>query len=341
MFVPEKVVSQERFASHVRLRPREVAPRSAGWRFPIMIARLIESRAPRMAGILLSVAAYFTFSFQDAVVKWLVVDHAVPQILFIRSVAIFLLCLAIGRFRLLREVVASRNKLPLLLRGGVMLGAWLCYYSAARYLQLAELVTIYFAAPLMVTILSVWLLRERVSWQRWVAVALGFVGVIVACDPSRVGITVPVALTLVAALLWAYSNILVRQISRFETTMMQMLFSSAAFAVACGLMLPWLWTPMSPAEFAMMALLGLFGALGQYLLLEGFRLAAASLIAPLEYTSLVWAFGLSYLIWHDIPGINVFLGAGLIIASGLLLVVGEWRAGRQSPRLASNSCPGE
>src|SRR5882724_13504020 len=154
-----------------------------------------------MAAIALAVVGYFLFSVQDAAVKWLVADHTVWEILLVRSLTITLLCLVIGRTPLARQVLVSTRKGPLLLRGVVILAAWLCYYSAARYLQLAELVTIYFAAPLMVTILSVWLLRERVSWQRWAAVALGFVGVIVTCDPRRVGITVPVALTLGAALL--------------------------------------------------------------------------------------------------------------------------------------------
>ena len=136
---------------------------------------------------------------------------------------------------------------------------------------------------------------------------------------------------LVAAVLWAYTNILVRQISRVEATMVQMLFSNAAFAAACGLSLPWLLTPAGVGELAMMLAIGLIGAAGQYLLFEGFRLAAASLIAPFEYTSLVWAFSLSYLIWGDVPTLQVFLGAGLIAASGLLVVLSEWQAGRRRP----------
>ena len=130
-------------------------------------------------------------------------------------------------------------------------------------LQLAQLITVYFAAPLVVTVMSVALLHEQVRWPRWVGVALGFVGVVIACDPGRVGIGVPVALVLVADVLWAYTNILVRQISRVEATMVQMLFSNAAFAVACGLSLPWLLTPAGVGELAMMLAIGLIGAAGQ------------------------------------------------------------------------------
>ena len=284
-----------------------------------------------MTGILLATGAYFMFSAQDAAVKWLATDYAIPQLLFMRSITIVLLVLAIGRRPLVRQVLVSTNKLPLLLRGAVILAAWLCYYTASRKLQLAEMVTIYFAAPMMITVLSVFLLHEKVGWQRWAGTSLGFVGVVIACAPGGVGFSWPVILVLSAALLWAYSNILVRQISRHETTIMQMLFSNGAFVIACGFALPWTWTTPSWTVIALMMGVGLAGAGGQYLLFEGFRLAAASLVAPFEYSSLLWAFALSYLVWGDVPRPGVFLGAGIIIASGVVVVLGEWLAGRKRP----------
>lgn len=292
---------------------------------------------PNSAGILLSISGYFVFSFQDATVKWLVADHPVMQVLFMRSISIVVLCLLLGRGRLVRQAIGSRNKGPLLLRGAFILAAWSCYYTASRAMPLAQLVTIYFATPLIVTVMSVVFLKEQVRWPRWAGVALGLIGVVVACDPGRVGITWPVGLVLLAAVLWAYTNILVRQISRYETTVTQMLFSNSAFAIACGATLPWLWVQPSMGELGLMLALGLIGAAGQFLLFEGFRLAAASLVAPFEYTSLVWAFCLSYLIWGDIPRFQVFLGAGLIIASGLLVVFGEWQARRRTPLVATET----
>ena len=285
-----------------------------------------------MVGIVLAIVGYSLFSLQDAIVKWLVANHTVWETLFVRSVTITGLCLAIGRGPLVRQVLVSTNKGPLLLRGAVILGAWLCYYRAARDLQLAELVTIYFAAPLMVTALSVLLLKEQVRWQRWAGTSLGFVGVIVACEPGGAVSAGPILLTLLAALLWAYSNILVRRISAFETTIMQMLFSNAAFVVACAVTLPWTWTQPNLSEIGLMIALGLAGAAGQYLLLESFRLAPASLIAPFEYTSLLAAFALSYLIWGDVPRLAVFIGAALIIASGAVVIGAEWLDGRRANR---------
>ncbi len=144
---------------------------------------------PNSAGIVLSISGYFVFAFQDATVKWLVADHSVMQVLFMRSITIVVLCLVLGRGALVRQAVGSRNKGPLLLRGAFILAAWCCYYTASRDMPLAQLVTIYFATPLIVTVMSVLILKEQVRWQRWAGVALGLLGVIIACDPGHVGIT--------------------------------------------------------------------------------------------------------------------------------------------------------
>lgn len=288
-----------------------------------------------MFGVALAVAGYFLFSLQDALVKWLVADHSVWQILLVRSLTILLLCVAIGRGPLLRQAVLTPRKIALMLRGVVILTAWLCYYSAARYLQLAELTTIYFAAPMIVTVLSVLVLGERVAWPRWGGTAIGFVGVVIACDPGGVGITGPILLVLLSAVLWAYSNILVRRISMLETTLMQMLYASLAFTAACLVALPWTWQEPSTVDIALMGALGLVSAAAQYLLLEGIRRAPASLIAPFEYSSLLWAFLLSYAIWLDVPRLPVFVGAALILGSGLLVIVGETRIQRRSTKTLS------
>ena len=281
-------------------------------------------------GVSLAAAGYLVFTFQDALVKWLVADYSVWQVLFARSVTIVVVCLAIGRLALVRRTLASHHKGPLLLRGAVILAAWLCYYTASRDLQLAELVTIYFAAPLVVTALSVWLLGERVGWTRWLGTAIGFIGVVIACQPGTVGLGLPVTLTLAAAVLWGYSSILVRQISAYETTPVQMLFSNSGFVIACGVTLPWTGSVPLPFDLLLMVGIGLMGAAAQYMVYEGFRLAQASLIAPFEYTSLIWAFVLSWLIWGDVPGVAVFAGAGLIVTSGLLMIITEWWSGRRS-----------
>jgi S-adenosylmethionine uptake transporter len=283
-------------------------------------------RQAPLAGMALAVAGYAVFSLQDASVKWLVADYAVVQILFMRSLTIVVLGLIVGhRAGIARALVASPNKRALALRALVMLVAWLCYYSAARHLALPDLVTLYYASPLFVVVLSIALLGERVTAARWIAVLLGLAGVVVAADPTGEADLLPAALVVIAAVLWAWSTILVRQIMRSESTLTQMMFTSAVFLAVCGATLPWTWRTPDAEGLALMFGLGVASGVAQMLLYEGMRRAPASAIAPCEYTSLVWAYLLGWMIWGDVPAMHVVAGGALIVAGSLVAVAGERR----------------
>ncbi|RUV50821.1 hypothetical protein EOB77_13485 [Mesorhizobium sp. M7A.F.Ca.MR.228.00.0.0] len=135
---------------------------------------ILETRERVLAGILLTGAAYLLFSTQDASIKLLVVGMSVWQIMFFRSIAILGACAAIGGRQLFADTMRSPIVRPMLVRSAFTLAAWLCYYNAARSLQLAELTTVYYAAPIIVTVLSVFLLGEKVPMLRWLAVLIGF-----------------------------------------------------------------------------------------------------------------------------------------------------------------------
>lgn len=282
-----------------------------------------------LAGVGLGVAGYGVFSLQDAAVKWLVADYSVWQVLFIRSVTLTALLLLIARRDGFLAAVRSPNKRPLLLRAAVILAAWLCYYNAARHLGLAELTTLYYAAPILVTVLSMFLLKEQVFAGRWIAVGLGFGGVLVAANPTGRPDLLPALLVLIAAGLWAWSNILIRQIMAYETTLNQMLFSNGAFIIMAGVTMPWMWRTPDAEAWLLMIGLGALSGVGQFLLFEGFRRAPASAIAPCEYTSLAWAFLLGFLIWGDVPAKTVFMGAALIALASVILVATEHRRNRK------------
>lgn len=282
-----------------------------------------------LAGVGLGIAGYGLFSLQDAAVKWLVDDYTVWQVLFVRSLTLTALLLLIARRKGLLGALRSRNKASLMLRALVILAAWLCYYNAARHLGLAELTTLYYAAPIFVTVLSIVMLKEQVHAARWIAIILGFVGVVVAADPAGRPDLLPAGLVLIAAALWAWSNILIRQIMAYETTLNQMLFGNGAFLVLTGVTMPWLWHAPDTEAWLLMIGLGILSGVGQFLLFEGFRLAPASAIAPCEYTSLAWAFLLGFLIWGDVPAQSVFLGAALILLASLVLVITEHRRSRR------------
>ena len=201
--------------------------------------------------------------------------------------------------------------------------AWLCYYTAAKYLQLAELTTIYYAAPVIVTVLSIVLLKEKVSAIRWMAVMIGFVGVFIACNPTELGLSRPVLLVLAAAFLWAVAIVLLRKTAHQERTIIQVALANAHFLLLSAVPAFVLWQMPSWSELLLLLSVGILGGVAQLLLFEGMKRAEISIIAPLEYSSLIWAFALGYLIWGDMPRDGVFAGAALIVCAGLVTVGSE------------------
>nr|CAI0340664.1 conserved membrane hypothetical protein [Rhizobiaceae bacterium] len=287
------------------------------------------------SGILLTSFAYFMFSLQDATVKWLVAALPVWQILFVRSLTIFALCLAFGGRPLLQSARRSPVLKPLFLRNLLLLAAWLSYYTAARDLGLAELTTLYYASPVVMTILSVPILGEKVPGYRWFAVVIGFVGVVVACGVAAEGLrlSLPVYLALQAAIFWAIATVLLRKTALHERTQVQVTISSGFFLLFTAVALPFVWQPVALLDLALMAGTGVIAGLGQFAMFEGMRRAPVSVLAPFEYSSLVWAFVLGYLIWSDVPGSNVFVGATLIFSAGMVIIASERFAGRFRARI--------
>jgi drug/metabolite transporter (DMT)-like permease len=279
-------------------------------------------------GIGLGVLAYAMFSMHDATIKWLVAELPIWQVLFCRSLTIVVFCLAMGRTKLLARALATPLKASLALRGVITLVAWLCYYSASRWLPLAQLLSLYFASPLAVTVLAGPLLGERVTRARWGAVLIGFAGIVMATDPLEVRLSLPTVLVLIAAALWGYGVILMRRIARRETSLLQMLYTNGTFLIGTGVACAFTWQTPTWSEAGLLLAIGAIGGLAQFALFEGCRHAPASVMATVEYTALIWAFILGYVIWGDVPVPAVFIGAGLILLAGMLLVLAERRASR-------------
>lgn len=301
-----------------------------------MTTALSDEPARRLGGIGFCALGYSLFSIQDVLVKLLVETYAVPQVLFFRSLIIIALALAIGGGSGVRSMVHSPNKLALSVRAALMLVAWLSFYSAARHLGLAQLATIYYAAPIIVVVLSVLILKEKVSPLRWACVITGFGGALLAADPRGQLDLAPAFWALFAAGCWALSVILVRLISRSETTTNQMVVSNLLFLVATACMLPFVWVTPDAKGIVMLVALGFAGGFGQFFLYEGFRTAPASAVAPIEYTGLVWAFFYGYMIWADVPTPQVVAGAVIIVASSLVLIWRERVAARQQQAIAAD-----
>jgi drug/metabolite transporter (DMT)-like permease len=209
----------------------------------------------------------------------------------------------------------------LVMRGLLSIVAWVLYYTAARDLSLAEMTTLYFSAPIMVTVLATVILKERASAWQWVSLIIGFAGVLIACRPGNMADPLPVALTLLAAVCWAFTYIQLRQVDEQTSVLEQMLITNVVFVICMTVALPWTYTPApTPAWLGMLGA-GLVGGIGQFLLFASFQRATATLLAPFEYTGLIWAFLLSSLIWGTLMDVSLMIGAGLIAVSGTLAMI--------------------
>jgi S-adenosylmethionine uptake transporter len=278
-------------------------------------------------GALLALGGWAAFSLQDALVKTLVVELPVPEVLFGRSLVIVALTGLVVRRADYRVMAKPRNAVAIVVRSALILVAWLAYYRASRGLPLADLATCYFAAPLFVVGMSAPILHEHVGPGRWAATLLGFVGVVIAARPSGGAPLEPIVLALFAAASWALVTILARGLAREISTPGMMLAGSVGFVAACGAALPSIGVWPDARQGALIAGVGLVGAGGQFLWFEGVRRAQASLLAPLEYSLLGYAIVWGWLFFGDLPSARTLIGASVIVASGLMMTGIEVKRG--------------
>ncbi|KKB85675.1 hypothetical protein VW29_06305 [Devosia limi DSM 17137] len=290
------------------------------------LARAAETAS--LKGMVLGVLAYSMFAFHDALVKGIIMVMPIAQIMFVRSLVIVLGCLLVGRGKLIADLAGSTNIAMMLMRAMLTLAAWAMFYSTGRDLQLAEMTTLYYVAPIITILLAVVFLKERLTMARAGAAAIGFFGVVVACNPGGIAIGLPALLVLLAALCWGVAMILLRTISKSERSLTQIFFLNLVHLSVMGLVSIWLWQPMGWRELGFIAAAGIIGGIGQFVLVEAARQVPASVLGTVEYSALFWSFLLGYLFWSEQPGLLVYIGAALVVAAGLVLAWSERRGRR-------------
>ncbi|HYF86074.1 DMT family transporter [Azospirillum sp.] len=274
--------------------------------------------------------AILLFAAMDTLIKFLTADYPVPQLMFVRSLVAFLL---VGGYTLWRGggIAAMRTRRPWghvwrAFAGLISMG---CFFYAFRELPLADVYVLSFAGPLFITALSAPLLGEPVGWRRWVAVVVGFGGVVVMAQPSAGAPLVPVLVGLCAALFYALAALAVRGLSRTETSASIVLYLLLTTTVVSGALTVPVWTAPTAYALGLMALVGAIGAGAQVLLTQAFRRAPPAVVAPFEYTGMVWASLFGWMVFGDLPTAPVLLGAMVIIGSGLYILHRETMAERR------------
>ena len=271
--------------------------------------------------MLLMLLSVLLFSLMDAGLKTLSSHYPAVQVATLRALSSLPLVLAWALWSVgWRPLVRVRWALHLLrgVLGVVMMASFV--YALAR-LPLSTAYSIFFVAPLLITALSVPILGERVGPRRWAAIAIGLLGVLVVLRPTGAGmLTTAGFAVLLAALGYAVSAITVRVLARTDTTQAITFWLLALMALGAGALAWPQWVPLRAEHAWIIGGIGIAGAIGQYAITEAFRLGEASLIAPLEYTALIWGVALDLALWGVLPDAVTWVGAAIIIVSGLYLI---------------------
>lgn len=275
--------------------------------------------------ILYVVLAIALLTGQDAVIKWLTVRYPVIEILFIRSLVamptIFVLLAVTGRLRLLH----TRRPAQHLLRVVLHFMAFICFFGALRLMPLADTLAITFSAPILIVLFGAVILKERVGPWRWSAVAVGFVGILVMVRPGTSMLDWPVILALLASVFYALWMLTTRAMPEEESSVAMLFYSTVFFILAGAIAAPFEWVTPSFEDFLVLAALGLLSMAGHLLLIQAYRQAPASILAPFDYTSMVWGVLLGWLVWNELPGPWVLGGTLLVVLAGLIIVQREAR----------------
>jgi drug/metabolite transporter (DMT)-like permease len=286
-----------------------------------------------------------SFAVVDATTRLLRVDYDLGtwQITFLTRIPPLLVALAVtaqamgNPFR-----VRTRFFRIHMMRGFLVLLTTTTFFAALKYLPLADCIVIAFAAPIFVTALSGPMLKEKVGWRRWSAVAVGFAGVVVAVDPagSWPGDTgLGIGLVLLSAFAYALTLLTLRGLSGKEHTH-NLLFYSTAFTLVVAAVPGILeWQPIGWKAAGVMLIQGLASASGQLAMIRAFRFGEASMLAPIEFTALIWATLFGFWFWGDLPTVAVLVGAALIIGANLYIAHREARLARINSTLGKSFPP--
>lgn len=284
-------------------------------------------RSP-LVGIGLMLLAIVCFSLLDATSKYLTTRHfPVPLLVWVRYILHFLVMVLFLGSRTRAQLVATKRPVLQVVRALVLLGVTGLSMAAFRLLPLAEATSILFITPLVVAVLAGPFLSERVGLPRWVALVAGFSGMLIVVRPGGALVTEGVLFALATAACHATSQLQTRMLSIGENTWTTLLYTAFVGTIASSLILPFYWVDVTATwtEMLLIASLALYGGLAQFLMIEAFRHAPASTLAPLLYTQLAWAGILGWVLFGQFPDTTSLVGMAIIVTSSIGIVAYERR----------------
>ncbi|WP_134499322.1 DMT family transporter [Microvirga pakistanensis] len=268
-------------------------------------------------GILLLVASTIVFSLCDVITKHLAATLPAVEVAWLRYVTFAFIVVPWVMVSGGRTLFRAKRPGLQVLRSFGIIGSTLFFTQGLRYLPVAESTAIYFISPILIMALSILFLGETVGWRRWTAALVGLVGVLIVIRPGTDAFQLTALLPLLGATSWAAGAVVTRKMSGSEHPLTTLVYSAIMGCLVLSLLLPFNWVTPTGSEVGLAALMGVFFAAGQWLVVLAYRHGNASVIAPFSYVQLLWAGALGYLVFGALPDGWTILGAGIIAASGL------------------------
>ena len=285
----------------------------------------------RLAGMAAMLTGVAAFAFMDAGLKLLTAHYPSTQVAALRGLTalpvVFAWALFSGGFGQLTKVRWSLH----LVRGVLSVFMMITFAFALKELSLAKAYALFFIAPMLIAVLSIFMLGERVTRTQWLAIIIGFCGVLIVLRPDTVGFGWAGTLAVLGtALCYSLSSVLVKIIGRTDSTQAMMFWMTCMLAIGATILALPSWQPIAREHYLIMGGVALTGAVGQWGITEAFKRAPAASVAPLEYSGLAWVIMIDLLVWSVTPEWRTLAGAAVIIGSGLYLLRYESRRTAQS-----------
>jgi drug/metabolite transporter (DMT)-like permease len=269
-------------------------------------------------GFLYMFLSVCTFSVMDLLVKWSS-DYPTGEVLFFRGFFGLLPTYFLIPKDKLKTFYTTKRSKEHLFRCLMGLMALIAIVVALRELPLAVVVSLSYAAPLFITVLSIFLLSEKVGVFRWLAVLIGFIGVIIISEPGFKGMNYLYFLPLIFCIGMAFVTITIRKLSKTEPIWLISIFFTITISIAGLATIPMGWIMPNFQDFILLALIGVTGGSANLFLTQSYKLSEVSLVAPLKYLALIFAIIFGYLIWNETPTVKTLIGASLVVFSSLII----------------------
>ena len=278
------------------------------------------SRGSSLRGIAAMTAGAGLLTLNDAVSKHLTEHYALGQVICLRQAAAFLFMLpyawAVTGLAALRSV----NHGGQLLRGLLFVGSTAFTVTSLSLLPLSFVTIVLFSSPLFVALTSAPMLGERVGLHQWIAIAAGFVGVLLIVGSGGAGFDWVMLLPVLAAFVNGSRDTLTRRLSRTDSSISMLLWSGVAVMIAGLLTIPFGWKAVDLRGAGWFLLAGFFNAAAHFVVIEAFRLGRAAVVAPFRYTGLLWAMLVGFIVWREVPDAWMLAGAAVVVCAGLYML---------------------